>query len=80
MLPPLPSLPTSTNRHSMPLPKGFRDWLVNESGAWNAEGLIEKEQRERILARYRRLRRRPAPWPSRCAPWVSCSSAPRSCW
>jgi uncharacterized membrane protein/uncharacterized membrane-anchored protein len=36
----------------MSLPKGFRDWLVNESGAWNSEGLIEKEQRERILARY----------------------------
>ena len=36
----------------MSLPKGFRDWLVNESAAWNAEGLLEKEQRERILARY----------------------------
>jgi len=36
----------------MSLPKGFRDWLVNESAAWNSEGLIEKEQRERILARY----------------------------
>ena len=36
----------------MSLPKGFRDWLVNESAAWNSEGLIQKEQRERILARY----------------------------
>jgi uncharacterized membrane protein/uncharacterized membrane-anchored protein len=36
----------------MSLPKGFRDWLVNESSAWNSEGLIEKNQRERILARY----------------------------
>ncbi|MEY4272597.1 MAG: hypothetical protein RL250_1463 [Verrucomicrobiota bacterium] len=36
----------------MSLPKGFRDWLVNESAAWNSEGLLEKEQRERILARY----------------------------
>jgi len=36
----------------MSLPKGFRDWLVNETAAWSSEGLIEKEQRERILARY----------------------------
>lgn len=36
----------------MPLPKGFRAWLAKESAAWNADGLIGAEQRERILARY----------------------------
>jgi len=36
----------------MSLPKGFREWLVSETAAWSSEGLIEKEQRERILARY----------------------------
>lgn len=36
----------------MPLPKGFREWLAKESAAWNTDGLIGAEQRERILARY----------------------------
>lgn len=36
----------------MSLPKGFRAWLTKESAAWNQEGLLGAEQRERILARY----------------------------
>lgn len=36
----------------MSLPKGFRAWLAKESAAWNQEGLLGAEQRERILARY----------------------------
>ncbi len=36
----------------MPLPKGFREWLAKESAAWNSDGLIGAEQRDRILARY----------------------------
>ena len=36
----------------MPLPKGIRDWLHDESAAWRSEGLLTDDQRTRILARY----------------------------
>ena len=36
----------------MPLPKGFRDWLIQESSVWRSDGLLTEDQRERILARY----------------------------
>jgi len=36
----------------MPLPKGFREWLAKESADWTSDGLLNSDQRERILARY----------------------------
>lgn len=36
----------------MSLPRGFREWLQRESALWHDQGLLQPDQRERILALY----------------------------
>ena len=36
----------------MSLPQGFREWLAKESQLWQDEGILQLDQRDRILGRY----------------------------